>query len=67
MTAANVLLIDEVAEITRLSPATLRTMRHHNRGPRSFKIGRRIAYYPADVHEWIERQRQHTTRGGDAP
>lgn len=50
------LLINEVSERTRLSPATLRWFRHNNTGPQSAKLGRRIVYREADVETWIENQ-----------
>lgn len=50
------LLIDEVAEMTTKSPATLRWYRHTGAGPRSAKLGRRIVYRESDVQAWIDAQ-----------
>ena len=50
------MLIEEVAELTRLPLATLRFYRHTSKGPRSFKLGNRVAYKRADVETWIEEQ-----------
>lgn len=52
----DLLLMPEVAELTRLSVATLRYLRHVGRGPRSAVLGRRVAYKRADVLAWIEDQ-----------
>ena len=52
-----ILLIEEVSEMTRLPPATLRFYRHrHHGGPRSFKLGNRVCYKRADVLDWIDQQ-----------
>jgi predicted DNA-binding transcriptional regulator AlpA len=50
------LIIDEVAELTRLPVATLRFKRHEGSGPRSFRMGRRVFYWLSDVLAWIEQQ-----------
>jgi predicted DNA-binding transcriptional regulator AlpA len=53
----DILRLEEVAELTRTSPATLRFWRHQgDRGPRSFKLGRRVMYRRVDVDKWIEAQ-----------
>ena len=54
--ADRLLLISEVAAITRLTENTLRYLRHVGRGPRSAKLGKRIVYREGDVHQWIEDQ-----------
>lgn len=50
------LLLEEVAEMTRLSPATIRWLRHSGTGPAMFRLGRRIVAKEADVLAWIEQQ-----------
>ncbi len=50
------LTITEVAELTRLSEATLRWFRHCGKGPKSGKLGRRVMYRESDVAEWIDAQ-----------
>lgn len=42
----------------KVSAATLRWWKHENkgRGPKSFKLGRRLVYKKADVDEWIDAQ-----------
>jgi predicted DNA-binding transcriptional regulator AlpA len=56
------LLIEEVAELTRLPLSTLRFYRHRgDGGPKSFKLGNRVAYKRADVEQWIEEQYRDST------
>lgn len=53
-----VLTMAEVAAMTRTPENTLRYWRHlGNVGPRSYKIGRRVAYDEADVIAWLDAQR----------
>ena len=61
--ANEILLIEEVAELTRLPLATLRFYRHAGKGPKSFKIGNRVAFKRADVEAWIEQQYEGNTAG----
>ncbi len=64
MTAPDdLLVVAEVAELTRVPAGTFRSWRHTDEGPPSFKLGRRVVYRRADVMAWIERQRESTTRG----
>lgn len=44
----------EVAEIFRTSPETVRFWRHTGKGPRSFKVGRRVLYRESDVQAWAD-------------
>lgn len=49
--------IGQVSELTKIPEATLRYYRYlGDRGPKSFKIGRRVMYRRADVDAWIEEQ-----------
>ena len=50
--------ITEAAEFLRTPVATLRWWRHTGKGPRSFKIGRRVTYRRSDLENWIEAQRR---------
>jgi excisionase family DNA binding protein len=50
---SDLLLLEEVAEITRLSTSTLRWLRHRNEGPPGFKMGRRVMFRRTAVLEWI--------------
>jgi DNA-binding transcriptional MerR regulator len=53
----DIMLLAEVAEMTRLPPATLRFYRHRGYGgPKSFKLGDRVCYKRADVMPWIQDQ-----------
>jgi hypothetical protein len=52
----DLLLIDEVAEITRRTVDGLRWLRHKGEGPDSFRMGRRLVYRRGAVTEWIARQ-----------
>jgi excisionase family DNA binding protein len=44
----------EVAHLCRTSPDTVRFWRHVGRGPKSFKVGRRVLYQRGDVERWLE-------------
>ena len=47
------LVIDEVSELTRIPVATLRYWRHQGRGPKGARLGGRLVYRKADVINWI--------------
>lgn len=51
-----VLKIPQVSEKTNIPPATLRYWRHMGTGPKSFKIGGRVAYLESDVDAWLAEQ-----------
>jgi hypothetical protein len=53
----------EVAEILRFPAETLRYWRHLGRGPRSFKVGRKVLYAVEDVEAWIADARERTAVG----
>jgi predicted DNA-binding transcriptional regulator AlpA len=59
---AEILLMEEVSELTRIPLSTLRFYRHSNQGPRSFKLGGRIAYKRGDVLDWIETRYAESAR-----
>ena len=48
------LTTDEVAEILRVKPQTLRAWRCARRGPRSFAAGGRVLYAKSDVLAFVE-------------
>lgn len=53
----NLMTIKELAVETRTPEATYRYWRHcGDRGPRSFKIGRRVMYRREDVEKWLAAQ-----------
>jgi predicted DNA-binding transcriptional regulator AlpA len=51
------LTTEEVAELCRTTPGTVRWWRHVNRGPRSFRLGKRVLYDVADVEAFIAEAR----------
>lgn len=53
----------EVADLLRTSPETVRYWRHVGKGPRSFKLGRRVLYAYDDVTSWINAMRDAQKRG----
>jgi len=60
------LKIPEVSAMTGIPEATLRWYRHVGGvGPRSFKLGRRIAYYEEDVLAWMQTQYEAGDRQRD--
>lgn len=51
------LTTQEVAALLRTSAETVRYWRHVGKGPRSFKIGRRVLYAREDVREFVAHAR----------
>lgn len=47
----------ELAAEVRAPVETVRYWRHVSRGPRSFKIGRRVLYATEDVEAWLAEAR----------
>ena len=52
----------ELADITRAPVETVRWWRHVGKGPKSFKVGRRVLYAVEDVEAWLASARN----GGEA-
>lgn len=50
------LTLQEVADMVRVPVATLRYWRHLGTGPRSFRIGRSVRYWRAEVFLWLDNQ-----------
>ena len=50
--------IDEFSAWAGVPPSTIHNWRYLGKGPRSFKIGRRIHYLRSDVMSWLEDQRE---------
>jgi DNA-binding transcriptional MerR regulator len=48
----------EVAELCRTSPETVRYWRNVGKGPRCFKLGRRVLYAIEDVEDFVAQARQ---------
>lgn len=55
------LWLEEVAGITRLSPSTLRWLRHRGQGPPAFKLGRRLMYRRSAVLDWVRQQERSSS------
>ena len=49
---------DEVADLVRVKPETVRYWRHIGTGPKSFRVGRRVLYAREDVDAFIRERRQ---------
>ena len=54
----DLLLLEEVAALSRMSVSTLRWMRHKNAGPPAFRLGRRLVFRRSAVQQWISQQEQ---------
>lgn len=52
------LTTEEVAELLRTSPETVRYWRHVGKGPEAFKVGRRVLYALEDVERFITTARR---------
>lgn len=50
---SDLLTTEEVAVLTRKSPATIRWLKAMGTGPKCGKLGRRVIYRRADVEAWI--------------
>jgi excisionase family DNA binding protein len=48
----------EVAHLLRTSPESVRYWRHVGKGPRSFRVGRKVLYDRHDVEAFIEDARR---------
>lgn len=58
---------EEAAKFLNTTTGTLYVWRSLNRGPFSYKIGKRV-YYPVDeLQKWVESRRRETARGGVSP
>ncbi|GAA1551545.1 helix-turn-helix domain-containing protein [Brevibacterium picturae] len=55
-TPDDLLFIDEVAEMLRLTPASLRGLMHTGRAPASAKVGRRRVFRRSEVNAWVDAQ-----------
>ena len=63
ISTARVMYVPDVTERTGICAETLRWMRYAGKGPKSFKVGRRIAYLDHDVEEWLATAYETTRRG----
>ncbi|HKS94585.1 MAG TPA: helix-turn-helix domain-containing protein [Terriglobia bacterium] len=62
---AELLTIEEAAELIRRPVATLRWWRATGQGPRSGKLGRRVVYKREDVEAWVRDSLDESARGGE--
>ncbi len=53
--AQTYLTTQEVAALLRTSADSARYWRHVGRGPKSFKVGRRVLYDQAELNAWLLR------------
>jgi excisionase family DNA binding protein len=51
---AELLTTEDVARLLKIQPATLVDWRHDQRGPRYYRMGRKVRYKLADVRQWQE-------------
>jgi len=58
--------IEQVSAWTGIPVRTLYDYRLKSKGPRSFKLGRRVMYAVEDVEAWIEQARETASVGGAA-
>lgn len=64
----DLLLIGEVAQITRRSVDTLRYLRYKGEGPAGFRMGKRLVFRRSAVMEWIaEEERKQLGDRDPAP
>jgi excisionase family DNA binding protein len=61
MTENEYLTTQEVADLLRTSAETVRYWRHIGRGPKSFKVGRRVLYAREDLNAFIAEARGATS------
>ena len=54
---AKYLITEEVAELVRAPVESVRYWRHIGKGPKSFKVGRRVLYALDDVEAFIREAR----------
>jgi predicted DNA-binding transcriptional regulator AlpA len=55
------LTLQEACAFLRIPEGTLRYWRHLGAGPRSFKIGRHVRYWKADLIDWLSEQTRRST------
>ncbi|MEU7037992.1 helix-turn-helix domain-containing protein [Streptomyces sp. NPDC046237] len=53
MTPQQVVTTRELAALLRKTPAAIKTMRHRGKGPRGFRVGRKVLYPAAEVEAWL--------------
>ena len=58
------LITAEVAELVRAPIETVRYWQHVGKGPKSFKVGRRVLYAIEDVDAWIAQAKVNSAAAG---
>lgn len=53
-----ILKLAEISERTGVPLATLRWLRHLNRGPKTWLLAGRVVAYADDVDQWVEEQQR---------
>lgn len=53
---------DEVADLLRAAPETVRFWRFTGKGPASFKLGRRVLYAREDVEAYVREARDQQAK-----
>ena len=61
--ACRFLRVAEACRFLRVAEGTLRYWRHLGCGPRSFKIGRHVRYWRADLILWLSEQTNNPQAG----
>lgn len=62
----DLLLLPEVALLTRRSEATLRWLRHRGEGPKGHRAGKRLYFRRGDVLNWLAEQERAASAAGPA-
>jgi DNA-binding transcriptional MerR regulator len=57
MTSESFMTTTEFAALVRTPPETVRYWRHVGKGPKSFKVGRRVLYAREDVEAFVAEAR----------
>jgi hypothetical protein len=66
VTAPQNLTTDEVAARYRTTAPTVRYWRLIGKGPKSYKVGKRVLYHVDDVETWERQERQRQAREAEA-
>lgn len=56
--------VEEAARFLRVPPGTLRYWRHLGCGPKSFKLGKHVRYWHADLVLWLAHCKNNPQDGG---
>lgn len=61
------LITEEVADLARVTPDTVRHWRKNGGGPRGFRLGKRVVYSEQDVQYWLAERRARDSRATADP